>query len=139
MKNKVLDIRKENIRRLLMLYVPEIVVDNMDSSKFNQEDLFDVHYRGKLIGRARLHYRLPFKAGNLKDSQTFLVYNKPQFWLRKLLSEELGEGFNNDTWLVYVVLKWEERDLMAFDEIMKEVQSQIIEENPSQHRMQLAI
>lgn len=134
--SKVIDIRKENISRLMMPFLPEIVIDN---PRYGQEEKFDVHFRGKIIGRARLHYRLPFQAKNLRDSQSFLVYNKPKHWMTKVLHDELGEGFSADTWLVYVLLKWEERDLLAFDDIMKQVQAEIIDENPSQHQMQLAI
>ena len=134
--SKVIDIRKENISRLLMPHLPEILVDN---PRFGQENKFDIHYKGRIIGRARLHYRIPFQAQNLRDSQTFMLYNKPKFWMQKVLSDEIGEGFSGETWLVYVLFKWEERDLMAFDDIVKQVQAELIEENPSQHLMQLAI
>jgi hypothetical protein len=127
---------KENPSRLLLSYFPDIQID---AKRFGQEDVFDVMYRYKVVGRARLQYRIPFEASKLRESQTLMVYNKLVPYVKKRFTDELGDGFTPKTMLVYLMFKWEERDLVAFEEIFKEQWDSVINENPAQHQMQLAI
>jgi hypothetical protein len=132
----VLPIR-ENPGRLLLPMVPDIQIE--DRFRWSQEKLVDVFYMNKIVGRARLHYRIPFQAKNLKESQTLMVYNRLVPYVKNRFIKELGDAFTPESWLVYILLKWEERDLIAFEQIMKEHWEGIVNENPQQHQMQLAI
>jgi hypothetical protein len=127
---------KENPSRLLLHYFPDIQIN---ANRFGQEDLFDIMYRYKVVGRARLQYRIPFEADKLRESQTLMVYNRLVPYVKKKFIDELGDAFTPKTLLVYLMFKWEERDLVAFEEIFKEQWDSVINENPAQHQMQLAI
>lgn len=126
---------KEGHSRLLLPIFPDVQVENL--SRWAQEDVFDVMYKYKVVGRARLIYRTPFLANNLKESHTFLVYNKPVNYVKKLFKDLLGDEFTGGTMLVWMLLKWEERDLVAFEEIFKEQWEKVSQEHPEQHQMQL--
>lgn len=126
---------KENQARLLLDKFPHIDVDN---KRFDHEEVFDVHLNYKLIGRARLAYRVPFLFKNLRDSQTQFVFNKPCNYLRVKLSKEYGD-LNPDSRLVYLVFEWVERDLICFEQIFKEQWDSVIMSEPRQHQLELAI
>jgi hypothetical protein len=128
---------RDNPTRLLLPFVPDIQIE--DRQRWSQEKLVDVMYMNKVVGRARLQYRVPFQAKNLKETQTLMVYNRLVPYVKHRFIKELGEAFTPDSWLVYLLLKWEERDLIAFEQIMKEHWDGIVNENPAQHQMQLAI
>jgi hypothetical protein len=136
MPAKVLVI-KENPARLLGTYFPDIQVD--DRSRYDQEEVFDVMYKYKVIGRARLTYRIPFQAKSLRESQTYMVYNKPVGYVNTRFQLELGADFKPESMLVYLLFQWVERDLVAFEQIFKEQWDAVVMENPAQHQMQLAI
>lgn len=128
--NQMLNILKENPARLLNDRFPEIMID---SQELSQEAVFDVYYKNRLIGTAQLQYRIPYISDNLRESQTFLVYNRPAHWLHGILSRQLGEGkYNSKTRLVYCLFKWKQQDLFAFEAIAKEVWEGILEFNKSQ-------
>ena len=126
---------KEGMSRLLLPVFPDIQIENLN--RWAQEELFDVMYKYKVIGRARLIYRTPFVALNLKESHTFLVYNRPVNYVKKKLKDELGDDFTGSTQLVWMLMKWEERDLVAFEEIFREQWEKVNQEHPDQHQFQL--
>lgn len=132
----VLPIR-ENPSRLLLPFVPDIQIE--DRERWTQEAKVDVFYMNKIIGRARLHYRIPFQAKNLRESQTLMVYNRLVPYVKNRFIKELGDAFTPESWLVYLLFKWEERDLIAFEQIYKESWEGLVNEHPEQHQMQLAI
>jgi hypothetical protein len=128
---------RENPSRLFLPFVPDIQIE--DRQRWAQEKLVDVMYMNKIIGRARLQYRVPFQAKNLKETQTLMVYNRLVPYVKNRFIKELGEAFTPESWLVYLLLKWEERDLIAFEQIYKEQWDDLIVTHPEQHQMQLAI
>lgn len=136
MKNQLI-ILKENPARLLGDHFPEILIDNRDI--LDQEAVFEIVYKGKVIGRAKLHYRIPYPAGSLRESQTFLIYNKPAHWLQLTLSNQLSEGqYNSQTQLVYCLFRWIERDLLVFEDLFKESWEAVVNENATQLQMEMA-
>jgi hypothetical protein len=136
MKNQLI-IQKENPARLLGDFFPEIMIENREI--LDQEAEFEIVYKNKVIGRAKLHYRIPYQAGSLRESQTFLIYNKPAHWLQLTLSKQLAEGtYNSQTWLVYCLFRWVERDLLVFEDLFKESWEDVVNENRTQLQMEMA-
>lgn len=127
---------KENPGRLILDKFPHIDVDN---KRYGQEVIFDVLLNYKMVGRARLGYRVPFLYKNLRDSQTYMVFNRPANYLRVKLSKEYGDKLAQETPMVYMLFEWVERDLVAFEQIFKEQWDSVIMSEPQQHQMQLSI
>lgn len=136
MKNQLI-ILKENPTRLLGDYFPEIMIDNREI--LDQEAQFEIVYKNKVIGRAALHYRIPYPSSSLRESQTYLVYNKPTHWLHLTLSKQLEEGtYNSSTQLVYCLFRWLERDLLVFEDLFKVSWETVVNENRTQLQMEMA-
>jgi hypothetical protein len=136
MKNQLI-ILKENPTRLLGDYFPEIMIDNREI--LDQEAQFEIVYKNKVIGRAVLHYRIPYPSSSLRESQTYLVYNKPTNWLHLTLSNQLKEGtYNSSTRLVYCLFRWIERDLLVFEDLFKQSWETVVNENRTQLQMEMA-
>lgn len=134
-ESKIL-IVKENPGKLLLDRFPQIDVDN---KRYGQDVVFDVLLNYKMVGRARLGFRIPFVYKNLRDSQTFMVFNRPANYVKVKLAKEYGDKLSQDTTLVYMLFEWVERDLVAFEQIFKEQWDSVVMSEPQQHQMQLSL
>jgi len=103
--------------RLLMSSFPTIAPREYD--RWNENEVYEVNYRGTVIGTARLYYISAFPAMNLKESHTYLVAGMDLFHFKKLFNAEYG-ALDGGSYLYLLIFKWETQDLTRMAEIFKQ-------------------
>lgn len=115
--------------RLLMTSFPTIAP--REPQRWDENEVYEVNFRGTVIGTARLYYRSSFPTINLKESHTYLVAGMDLFTFKKLYKNEYGT-IDPDGYLFLLIFRWETQDLNKMADLFKQQWEKMVSKKEEQ-------
>jgi hypothetical protein len=110
-----------------------------DYDKYPDGELFEIEYKNKVVGLARLEAKKPFRFGELNDITSMVECGFGRAYLSKLLKTFYGDKINSESALYMLILKWEKRNMEVMQELFNERWQKIIDAEIQESTSQLTL
>lgn len=110
-----------------------------DYDKYPDGELFEIEYKNKIIGTARLEAKKPFSFGALNDMTSLIECGHGKQYLRKLFKQFYGDNLHDDRPMYMLLFKWEKRNIEATRELMDERWQKIVDAENLESTSQLTL
>lgn len=82
-----------------------------DADKFPDEAIFEIEYKNKILGVARLEAKKPFKLTDLNEITSLVDSGYGRFSYVKILKSFYGDSITDQTGMYMLVLRWQKRNI----------------------------